>query len=41
MSLMNWKKCEREFVRKVEVDLERVDSIKKNCFIEIKSSKRN
>lgn len=29
MSIMNWKMCEKEFVRKVEVDNERVLSIKK------------
>ena len=28
---MNWKKCENEFIRKVEVDNERIDSIKKKA----------
>jgi uncharacterized protein (UPF0332 family) len=27
--LIDWKVCEKNFIRKVEVDLERVDSIKK------------
>src|SRR3989344_9215699 len=29
--IMKWNQCEREFIRKVEVDLERVDSIKKKA----------
>ena len=29
--IMDWKKCEREFVRKVEIDLERIESIKKKA----------
>ena len=29
--IMNWKKCENEFIRKFEVDNDRVDSIKKKA----------
>lgn len=29
--LINWNKCEKEFIRKVEVDFERIDSIKKKA----------
>jgi len=27
--IIGWDKCKREFIRKVEVDLERIESLKK------------
>lgn len=31
MNLMNWEKCKREFVRKVEIDNERIESLKEQA----------
>jgi len=33
--LMNWKKCEREFIKNVEVDSERIESIIKTSLIRL------
>jgi len=33
--VMNWNKCEKEFVRKVVVDLERIKSIKKTALLRL------
>ncbi len=29
--IMNWEVCERDFVKRIEPDLEKVDSIKRMC----------
>ena len=39
MNLMNWKRCERQFVRKIKIDLERVESIKKTALLRLNRAK--
>jgi len=39
IEFMNWKKCEKGFVRKVEIDLERVDSIKKTALLRLERAR--
>lgn len=39
MNLIPWKKCEREFIRKVQIDLERVESIKKTALLRLNRAK--
>ncbi|MFA5993116.1 MAG: hypothetical protein WC796_05410 [Candidatus Pacearchaeota archaeon] len=34
--LINWNTCEKEFIRKVEIDLERVSSIKRKALLRLK-----
>jgi len=37
--LISWEVCKREFIRNVEVDLERVESIKKKALLRLKRAK--
>ena len=39
IDLMSWSECEREFVRKVEIDEERVKSIEKKAFQRLKRAR--
>ena len=39
--IMDWKKCEREFVRKVEVDLERISSIRKKAMRRLERARKS
>ncbi|MFT4310454.1 MAG: hypothetical protein ACMXYC_02380 [Candidatus Woesearchaeota archaeon] len=34
-TLMSWKECERSFVRKVSVDMPRIDSLKKSALLRL------
>lgn len=34
--LMSWEQCQREHIRKVEVDIERINSILKMCSVRLK-----
>ena len=36
---MNWKKCEEEYIKKVEVDNERIKSILRMCDLRLKEIK--
>lgn len=36
---ISWDICKREFIRKVEIDLERVESIKKKALLRLKRAK--
>ena len=38
-NLMNWNRCKKEFIRELEPDLERVESIKKNAFLRLKRAR--
>ena len=35
MNLMNWKRCERQFIRKIKIDLEMVESIKETSLFRL------
>jgi len=35
VNIMEWNKCKREFIRKVEVDLERIESLKKTSLLRL------
>jgi len=35
LEIMNWNKCELEFVKKVEVDLNRIESLKKTSLLRL------
>ncbi len=37
--LMNWKECERKFIRKVEIDMERIISIRKKALLRLKRAR--
>ncbi|HLD55009.1 MAG TPA: hypothetical protein VJB35_01990 [Candidatus Nanoarchaeia archaeon] len=41
INLISWNVCEKNFVKKVEVDLERIDSIKKMAIKRYEKLKRN
>ena len=40
VGIMNWKACERNFIRKVEVDLEKVESLKKMAKMRLRRARK-
>jgi uncharacterized protein (UPF0332 family) len=38
--IMNWKLCEKEFIKKVEIDLEKTDSLKKKALKRLERARK-